>query len=96
MKRKILYMYHVSTVGGGSFCLLNILKAIDRTHVSPVVLLKQDGPLVAEIKALDIPVYFLSTLSTVPYNVSTFTPQKIKNAVSSRSARLMPTLRATS
>lgn len=74
-------MYHVSTVGGGSFCLLNILKAIDRTHVSPVVLLKQDGPLVAEIKALDIPVYFLSTLSTVPYNVSTFTPQKIKNAV---------------
>lgn len=78
---KVLFMYHVSSIGGGSYCLLNILKKIDRTYVEPIVLLKNDGPLVAEIKALGISVYFLPTLSTVPYNVSTFTFSKIRNAV---------------
>jgi len=80
--KTVLYIYHTSSIGGGSYCLLNILKSIDRTYIRPVVLLKEDGPLVAEIKALDIPTYFLSSLSTVPYNVSTLTPRKIKNACS--------------
>ena len=79
--KTILYIYHTSTIGGGSYCLLNILKAADRSIVRPVVLLKEDGPLVAEIKALNISVYFLPTLSTVPYNVSTLTLKKIKNAI---------------
>lgn len=79
--KTILYIYHTSSIGGGSFCLLNILKSIDRRMVRPVVLLKEDGPLVAEIKDLDIPIYFLPTLSTVPYNVSTFTPKKLINAI---------------
>ena len=79
--KKILYIYHTSTIGGGSYCLLNILRTVDRSIVCPIVLLKEDGPLVTEIKALDIPVYFLPTISTVPYNVSTFTFKKIKNAI---------------
>lgn len=79
--KTILYIYHTSTIGGGSYCLLNILKTVDRSFVHPIVLLKENGPLVTEIEALNIPVYFLPTLSTVPYNVSTFTPQKIKNAI---------------
>lgn len=79
--KTILYIYHTSAIGGGSYCLLNILKTADRSIVRPVVLLKEDGPLVAEIKALNIPVFFLPTLSTVPYNVSTLTLKKIKNAI---------------
>ena len=79
--KKILYIYHTSTIGGGSYCLLNILRTVDRSIVCPIVLLKEDGPLVTEIKALNIPVYFLPTISTVPYNVSTFTFKKIKNAI---------------
>ena len=79
--KTVLYIYHTSSIGGGSYCLLNILKTVDRSYIRPVVLLKDKGPLADEIKALDIPVYFLSTLSTVPYNVSTFTPRKVKNAI---------------
>lgn len=86
--KTVLYIYHTSSIGGGSYCLLNILKTVDRTIVTPIVLLKENGPLVDEIKALNIPVYFLPTLSTVPYNVSTFTPGKIKNAI-----RLISSLR---
>ena len=77
----ILYIYHTSCIGGGSYCLLNILKTVDRTLYKPMVLLKEDGPLVNEIKNLGIPVYFLGKISTVPYNCSTFTPKKIVNAV---------------
>ena len=80
--KTILYIYHTSNIGGGSFCLLNILKTVDRRLFKPVVLLKNDGLLVEEIKALDIDIYFLSKLHTVPYNVSTLTPRKLWNAYS--------------
>lgn len=78
--KSILYLYHTSAVGGGSYCLLNILKTVDRALFKPIVLLKENGPLVDEIKQLNIPVYFLNKMSTVPYNCSTFTPKKIRNA----------------
>ena len=78
--KTVLYIYHTSSIGGGSYCLLNALKALDRTLIHPVVLLKEQGPLVNEIVALGIRVFFMSSLSTVPYNMSTITPDKIKNA----------------
>lgn len=79
--KSILYLYHTSAVGGGSYCLLNILKTVDRALFKPIVLLKETGPLVDEIKRLDIPVYFLNKMSTVPYNCSMFTPKKLRNAL---------------
>ncbi len=79
--KSILYLYHTSSIGGGSFCLLNILKAIDRSLYNPMVLLKDAGPLVDEITNLGIPVFFLKRMSTVPYNVSAFTPKKIRNSI---------------
>lgn len=66
--KKILYIYHVSTIGGGSYCLLNILKAVDRTKYQPIVVLREEGPLCAEIRRLNIDVYSISTIRTVPYN----------------------------
>lgn len=86
--KSILYIYHTSSIGGGSFCLLNILKAINRDLYKPIVLLKEDGPLTKEIQSLDIPVYYLEGMSTVPYNASTLTPRKIVNAL-----RLIKSLR---
>jgi Glycosyltransferase len=66
--KTILYVYHVSNIGGGSYCLLNILKEVNRQIYKPIVLLKANGSLVDEIRKLDIEVFFLPTLSTVPYN----------------------------
>jgi len=80
MTKKILFLYHTSTIGGGSFCLLNILKNIDRGSITPSVLLIEEGPLVKEIKNLGINVFFLSKMHDVPYNTTIFTISKIRNA----------------
>ena len=68
--KDILYVHQVSSVGGASFCLLNIIKSLDRQKYKPSVLLKGDGPLAEEIRKLDIEVYFLSSLCAIPYNKS--------------------------
>lgn len=79
--KTLLFLYHTSSIGGGSYCLLNILKSIDRAQFTPVVLLNAYGPLVDEINALGISVHYLKELITVPYNRSTFTPKSIRNAL---------------
>lgn len=68
--KRILFVYHVSAVGGGSYCLLNLLKAIDRTAFEPVVLLPQRGPLCDEIGKLGIEIVYYPPLVLYPYNHS--------------------------
>ena len=68
--KKIIFVYHASNIGGGTYCLLNILKEIDRKEYQPVVLLRTDGELVNEIKSLDIEVFFMPSMTLVPYNKS--------------------------
>lgn len=68
--RDILFVYHASNIGGGTYCLLNILKEIDRSIYKPSVLLCEDGALVNEIKALGIDVYFMASMTLFPYNRS--------------------------
>lgn len=66
----ILFVHHVSTIGGGSYCLLNILREINRDLFRPIVLLKNAGPLTDELNKLGISYYFLSDMDIVPYNQS--------------------------
>ena len=56
--KRILFVHHVSSIGGGSYCLLNLLKEVDQEKFQPVVLLQENGPLVSEIEKLGIKVYF--------------------------------------
>lgn len=70
--KTILFIHHVSAIGGGSYCLLNILKAVDRTNILPIALLGEEGPLKGEIESLGIDVYVLKGLTCVPYNKSLF------------------------
>lgn len=67
---KILFVHHVSSIGGGSYCLLSILKGLDRNKFLPVVLLKSEGALVSEIKTLGIDVIYFPQMATIPYNKS--------------------------
>ena len=67
---RILFVYHVSSVGGGSYCLLNLLKAIDRVMFDPVVLLPANGPLCDEIGKLGIDIVYFPALTLYPYNKS--------------------------
>lgn len=68
--KTILYVFHCSTIGGGSYCLLSILKNIDRTKYFPKVLLAYEGPLADEIRKLNIEVLFYQGIDSVPYNLS--------------------------
>ena len=77
--RSILFVHHVSVIGGASYCLLNILKEVDRSKYTPIVLLKDKGPLVDEISRLGISVYYLPSLCTVPYNVTFVKPSTIQS-----------------
>jgi len=63
-------MHQVSTIGGASYCMLALLKGLDRSQFEPVVLLRQDGPLADEIRKLGIEVHFLPRMPIVPYNQS--------------------------
>lgn len=75
--RKILFVHHVSKIGGASYCLLNLLKEVDRDKFHPIVLLREQGPLVDEILKLEVEVCFMSSLCTVPYNKSLMNPYSI-------------------
>lgn len=71
MKRiKILYIHHVSVIGGASFCLLNIIKHLDKTIFQPIILLRDDGPLAKELIELGATVYFEESITSVLYNKS--------------------------
>ena len=68
--KRILFLHQVSYIGGGSYCLLSLLKSIDRKAFEPVVLLGNDGPLRNEIERLGIEVYFMGGMPAIPYNKS--------------------------
>lgn len=68
MKMKILFMHQSSSIGGGSYCLLNILKVLDRTLWEPVVALKSEGPLVDELRRLGVETVFFRDMAAIPYN----------------------------
>ena len=67
-KKRVLFMHQASTIGGGSYCLLNILKEIDKTNIQPVACLAGDGPLREEIEKLGIEVIIFRQMAAVPYN----------------------------
>jgi glycosyltransferase involved in cell wall biosynthesis len=81
-KVNILYIFHVSSIGGGSFCLLNMVKRLDKQLFCPIVLLKEDGPLRSELEKLGATVYFEKTISIVPYNSSIFKIESLKQFIS--------------
>lgn len=78
--KKILFVYHTSVIGGGSYCLLNILKEFDRNRYKLMVLLKDTGPLVDEVKSLGVEVFFIPQIRAVPYNSSIVSLWALQNA----------------
>lgn len=69
-KKIILFVHQVAEIGGASYCMLNLLKAIDKGQFCPVVVLPKAGPLSNEISKLKIQVEFCKSLCIYPYNRS--------------------------
>lgn len=80
-KKNILYIFHVSFIGGGSLCLLNLIKALDKDVFKPIVLLKALGPLCVELEKAGATVIIESSLNTVPYNKSLYKLSSIKQVI---------------
>ena len=70
LRKRVLYLHHISTIGGASYCLLNLLANTDTSLFEPIVGLKSDGPLVSEIDKLGIKVVFFPEMTPIPYNHS--------------------------
>lgn len=66
--KKILFVHQSSSVGGGSYCLLNVVKALDTTKWEPLVVLQSEGPLVDELRRIGVDVIIFSQLCQIPYN----------------------------
>lgn len=70
--KRILFLHQASTIGGGSYCLLNVIKNIDRSKFQPIVALNGYGPLVDEIEKLGIEVIIFPEMAAIPYNHNLF------------------------
>ena len=68
--KRILFMHQTSVIGGGSFCLLNVIKNIDRTKFYPIVALKAYGSLSEELEKNGIEVLIFKDMYDIPYNQS--------------------------
>lgn len=68
--KKILFIHNTSAIGGASYCMLNIIKELDRSEFEPIVLVPSNGPLVDALKTIGVESKFLSRLRGVPYNRS--------------------------
>jgi len=55
--KKILFIQHCAAIGGGSWCLLEIIQGIDRSTYEVEVLLGQEGPLRHEFESMGVKVH---------------------------------------
>ena len=64
----VLYVTHASNLTGASRSLLDLLSALERTRVKPIVLLREHGPLESKLNELGIP------YEIIPYGLSVMSP----------------------
>ena len=80
-------MHHVSSIGGGSYCLLNIIKALDRHQYDLVVAVKSEGLLVDELRRLNVGVVLFPQMTDVPYNRSLLSRGSIQSYLKAKSSQ---------
>ena len=62
----VLYVQPSSEIGGSDIALYRLVAELDRSRYRPVVVLPRDGPLVANLRAVDVAVRFLPMLQLRP------------------------------
>ncbi|MBP5719523.1 MAG: glycosyltransferase family 4 protein [Bacteroidales bacterium] len=72
MPKRILFAHHVSSIGGGSYCMKSIIKELDRSLFQPLAVLPGEGPLADDLRELGVEVVFFPEMSAIPYNQSLF------------------------
>lgn len=62
----VLYVQPSSEIGGSDIALYRLVAELDRSRYRPVVVLPSDGPLVANLRAIDVAVRFLPMVQLRP------------------------------
>jgi len=57
--RRVLFLDHTASLGGGEIALLNLVQALDRRLYAPIVLLFSDGPLSSKLTEVDVETHVL-------------------------------------
>ncbi len=73
--KKILFVHQASAIGGGSFCMLNVIKELDRNLFDIEVMLPSEGSLCAELQKYGIKVHVVMGLRGIPYNRDLWNPR---------------------
>jgi glycosyltransferase involved in cell wall biosynthesis len=63
--RTVLYLDHTAKLSGGEIALARLLEALDRTRVTPVVLLAEDGPLVTRLREIGVETHVLPLAKSI-------------------------------
>lgn len=63
--RTVLYLDHTAKLSGGEIALARLLEALDRTRVTPVVLLAEEGPLVARLREIGVETHVLPLAKSI-------------------------------
>ncbi len=71
---RILYLHVTSDLYGGSRCLLNLIRGLDRDEYKAIVVLPSDGPLVSLLKSVGARVIIERSLSVI--RRQTLTPKQ--------------------
>lgn len=66
-----MFVSHGERMGGAERCLLSLVRALDRSRFSPVVVVPRGGALVAELRSVGIPVRRSLTRLWTGYNSAT-------------------------
>lgn len=73
--KRILFIHQTAAIGGGSFCMLNVIKELDKSLFDIEVLLPCRGPLREELSKIGIKVHILPGLRGIPYNRDLWQPR---------------------
>src|SRR3954466_16417167 len=57
--RRVLYLDHTASLGGGEIALLNLIRSIDPSRFRAIVVLFSDGALVAKLREAGIETHVL-------------------------------------
>lgn len=79
--KNILFVHQTSAIGGGSFCMLNIIKELDPSIYNIEVLIPNEGPLCEELYKINIKVHLLNGLRGIPYNRNIYNPKFLKSYI---------------
>ncbi len=77
IRKKIYYIFHVSGIGGGTLCLYNLVKGLDRTLYEPTVILERPGPLSELLSTIAVPIVYIPNLCAYPYNRTLAAPSSL-------------------